>query len=340
MSERRSTINDVAALAGVSIKTVSRVLNNEPNVRPRTRKKVTDAVRELNYRPNVSARRLAANRSFVIGLMYDLPHSDYISEFQDGVLKVCHEAGYHMLVHPCDTDNAQLAGEVVDLFRQVTVDGFIVLQPISDDNRLNKTLVDEKVPYVRVSQRRFKGPPLVSVDDTQSAANMTRYLIGLGHRRIGFIVGRPDQGSSHDRLAGYTAALRDAQIEFDSTLVEQGLYSFESGYSCARRLLALDPRPTAIFASNDHMAMGVLTVAHEKRLDVPKDLSVAGFDDTAMARFAWPPLTTVRQPVTQVARLAAETLVKCLQGDAAREREFVLHSDLMKRASTGPNRSN
>lgn len=339
MTSRRATINDVAERAGVSIKTVSRVFNDEPNVRPATRDKVLEAAHSLSYRPNLSARRLAANRSFVIGLLYEMPQSDYVGEFQEGALRVCQEAGYNLLIHPCYTDAPDLIDGVLDLARQITVDGFIVLQPVSEHEALNQALTTAEIPFVRVSQRSFSGPPLVSVDDQQAAARMTDFLIGHGHRRIGFIMGRPNHGSSHDRLAGYQSAVDAAGIAYDPVLVEQGLYSFESGYSCARRLLALPEPPTAIFASNDHMAMGVLTAAHEQGIDVPEGLSVAGFDDTPMARFAWPPLTTVRQPITQVARLSTEVLIRTLRGEDTSGEHAVLHSDLVRRASTGPARS-
>jgi LacI family transcriptional regulator len=334
MVKKRVTINDVADLAGVSIKTVSRVLNQEPNVRPKTAERVQEAARSLSYRPNLSARRLAANRSFVIGLLYDNPQSDYVTEFQYGSLSVCRQQGYHLLIHPCGAEAQDLVEEVLDLHRQVMVDGFIVLQPVSDQEGLIEALLAANICHVRISQRRLEGAPLVSVDDQLAATKMTEHLIQLGHRRIGFIIGRPDQSSSHDRLAGYRSALAAAGIAEDANLVEQGLYNFESGYAAARRLLVLNPPPTAIFASNDHMAMGVLTAAHEKGLEIPDQLSVAGFDDTPMARYAWPPLTTVRQPITQVARLSTELLVKRLRGDMTGERCHQLHSDLVRRAST------
>jgi LacI family transcriptional regulator len=164
---------------------------------------------------------------------------------------------------------------------------------------------------------------------------MTEHLIGLGHRRIGFIIGHPEHGSSHDRLTGYRAALQRHGIEFDESLVEQGLFDYESGHSCAQKLLALEPRPTAIFASNDPMAMGVLTAAHEIDLDVPRELSVAGFDDSPLARHAWPPLTTVRQPIRDVARLATEVLMKLLRDRLEGDSDHRLQAELVPRASIG-----
>jgi len=337
VSRKRSTIDDVARRAGVSIKTVSRVLNNEPNVRPSTRDRVMRAASELEYRPNLSARRLAANRAFVIAMLYDNPKApDYVAEFQHGALRACRARGYDLLIHPCDSQSPTVLDEVLDLHHQSTVDGFVVLQPVSDNHDLNRVFVDEGILAVRVSQRPFPGLPHISVADEEAADEMTEYLIGLGHRRIGFIMGHPDHGSSHDRLAGYQSALVRHGIDYDETLVEHGMYDYESGYVCARRLLGLSSRPTAIFASNDHMAMATLTVAHERRLEIPGDLSVAGFDDTSFAGFAWPPLTTVRQPVVEVAQLATDLLLDRLQGrDERSVSDHRLRAEIVCRASTG-----
>jgi LacI family transcriptional regulator len=331
MISRRATINDVARLAGVSIKTVSRVLNREPNVRPATYDKVVAAVERLNYRPKLSARSLAGNRSFVIGMLYDNPNSDYVTEMQYGSLQACRENDYNLLIHPCDANSPDVTKDAVGLDDQV--DGLILLQPVSDIQTLCQLLLARKVPCVRVSQRPFAGFPWISVADSEAADQMTEHLLDLGHRRIGFIVGHPDHGSSHDRLAGYRSALARHGIEFDGNLVEQGLFDYESGYSCARKLLALTPRPTAIFASNDPMAMGVLSAAHEMKLDVPGELSVAGFDDSPLARHAWPPLTTVRQPIAQVARLATEVLVQQMQGRSEGEHNHRLQAELVRRGS-------
>ena len=337
MSRKRSTIDDVALRAGVSIKTVSRVLNDEPNVRAATRERVMQAAAELEYRPNLSARRLAANRAFVIAMLYDNPKApDYVAEVQHGALQACRARGYDLLIHPCDSLSPTVVDEVLDLHHQATVDGFMVLQPVSDNQVLNQALLDQGILAVRVSQRPFAGLPCISVADEAAADEMTEHLIELGHRRIGFIMGHPDHGSSHDRLAGYRSALARHGIDFDETLVERGLFDYESGYACARRLLSLSPHPTAIFASNDHMAMATLTAAHERRLEIPRDLSVAGFDDTSFAGFAWPPLTTVRQPVVEVAQLATELLLDRLQGRTQDLPDHRLRATMVCRASTGP----
>jgi LacI family transcriptional regulator len=333
MISRRPTIDDVARLAGVSIKTVSRVFNQAPNVRRTTRDNVLAAASTLNYRPNLSARQLASNLTYVVGMLYDNPKiHDYIAEIQYGSLQVCRAYGYNLLINPCRADSTDLIRELIGLHRQV--DGFIVLQPLSDLQSLNRLLLENNVACVRVSQRPFDGFPWISVSDTDAADEMTECLLQLGHRRIGFIVGHPDHGQSHDRLAGYRRALKRHNIDFNDDLVRQGHFDYESGCSCARNLLSSTQPPTAVFASNDAMAMGVLSVAHEMGLDVPGELSVAGFDDSPLARHAWPPLTTVRQPIAEVARLATQELMKLLQGRSEGDAHHCLQAELVRRAST------
>lgn len=335
MGRKRPTIDDVARLADVSIKTVSRVFNSAPNVRQTTRDRVFTAAEQLEYQPNQSARRLAANRTFVIGMLYDNPDSDYVTEVQCGALRACRAHGYHLLIHPLRADSPSLIKEVIGMQRQATVDGFVVLQPVADLNDLNRAFVEYDIPAVRMSQRAFKGLSQISVSDEESATEMTEHLLNLGHRRIGFIMGHPDHGSSHDRLTGFRDALKRHHVVFDDTLVEQGLFDHESGYSCAKKLLSLRPRPSAIFASDDHMAMGVLAAAHEMGLEIPHQLSVAGFDDTTFARFAWPPLTTVCQPVAQIAYIATEVLLAQLQGRTDEVADHQLAEKLVIRESTG-----
>jgi LacI family transcriptional regulator len=336
VDSRRPTIDDVARAAGVSIKTVSRVFNQAPNVRGETRDKVVVAAETLNYQPNLSARQLASRRTFLIGMLYEDPNpnneNDYITTVQAGSLQACREYGYKLLINPSRADSPGLIDEVVGLRGQV--DGIIVLQPLSDLNDLNQFLLEIGIPCVRVSQRPFDGLPWISVGDADAADEMTEHLLQLGHRRIGFIMGLPNHGQSHDRLVGYRRALERHDVPFDDGLVRQGRFDFESGCSCARSLLSSAPAPTAIFASNDPMAMGVLSAAHEMRVDVPRQLSIAGFDDSPLARHAWPPLTTVRQPIAEVARLATDELMKRLQGRSQNGSHHRLRAELVLRAST------
>jgi LacI family transcriptional regulator len=304
-------------------------------VRPETRDRVLSAAHQLEYQPNLSARRLASQRSFVIGLLYDNPDSDYVMGIQHGALEVCLPRDYHLLIHPCSALAPSLVDEALRLHRRSMVDGFILTQPVSEFEPLITALTRADIAFVCISQRPGPGMACISVDDKQAAQRITDHLLQLGHTIIGFITGHPAHGSSQDRLSGFRASLEAHGIPPGDAPVEQGLYTFDSGYSCAQRLLARDPRPTAIFASDDHMAMGVLTAAYERGLAVPADLSVCGFDDTPMARYACPPLTTARQPIIEVARLAAECLLTHLQGGKLETRQHTLESKLVLRESTG-----
>jgi LacI family transcriptional regulator len=336
VNPKRPTIDDVAKLAGVSIKTVSRVFNRETHVRPTTKEKVVAAAESLDYQPNLSARQLASNRTFLLGMLYDDPdprnENDYVATTQSGALQACRDHGYNLLINPLRADSPDLIREVTRLRRQV--DGFIVLQPLSDQPELNRFLLQNNVPCVRVSQKPFDKFPWISVGDTDAADEMTEHLLQLGHRRIGFIVGHPDHGQSHDRLAGYRRALERHGVAFEDELVQQGRFDYESGYACARILLSSPPPPTAIFASNDSMAMGVLSAALQLGIAVPGQLSVAGFDDSPLARHAWPPLTTVRQPIAEVSRLAAEQLLSRLKGKTEGDANLCLPAQLVRREST------
>ncbi|MDQ2077330.1 LacI family DNA-binding transcriptional regulator [Marinimicrobium sp. ABcell2] len=332
----KATIDHVAERAGVSIKTVSRVVNNEPNVRPSTRDKVLRAVAELDYRPNLSARSLAGNRSYVIGLLYDNPSANYVIDVQDGVLAASRAQGYDLLIHPCNHRDPDVAEEVADLLRQPRVDGLILTPPLSDMAAVLEVLSASGTPFVRLAPTVDKHlSPYVETNDRNAAYQMTQQLLSLGHSRIGFISGHPDHRAVACRYEGYGDALRDQGLEVVEDLVEQGYNSFESGELAAQKLLALTPRPTAIFAANDDMAAGAMMVAHRMGLNVPAEVSVAGFDDTPVAHQIWPSLSTVRQPIQAMAKMAAELLLTQVQGKQV-QAQSNLDSSLILRDSTGP----
>jgi LacI family transcriptional regulator len=330
----RATIHEVARAAGVSIKTVSRVLNREPNVRPETSDRVTRAAAKLRYTPNIAARRLASHGSFLIGLLFEPSNhpSTYIAEVQRGAMR----QGYDLLLHPCQTTEADWTSHVERLIRQSAVDGLILTAPIADSAPLLRALRENGTPFVRISQSKPGGyPPCVRVNDEEAACAMTRHLLELGHRRIGFVIGRATHGSSADRLRGFRRALEEARIAVPEDLLEQGDYTFESGHRAARQLLAHPQRPTAIFASNDEMAAGVLLAAHESGIDIPGELSVCGFDGTPLSEQVWPQLTTVAQPVLEVAGLATELLVRRLRDEVV-PAVTELRAEQVVRRSTGP----
>ncbi|WP_191249906.1 LacI family DNA-binding transcriptional regulator [Kordiimonas sediminis] len=331
-------IDDVAAEAGVSIKTVSRVMNREPNVRPATRQKVEEAAKRLGYRPNASARGLAGNRSYLIALLYDSPSAAYLTNLQSGVLAATQAENYGMVLQPCQYDDPHLADKILTTIRDARLDGVVLTPPLSDHRGLIDSLVDAGIPHVIVSPpatyMETSGGLCVYVDDKAAAQEMTAYILGTGLTRIAFIKGTPTHGAALQRFDGYKDALKAAGLDLDPELVKQGYFDFESGVKAAEELLALPQPPSAIFASNDEMAAGVLHVAHERGLKVPDDVSVVGFDDTPLSRQIWPALTTVRQPIRQMGGCAARMLISRIRqsGDAA---STALPYELVIRHSTG-----
>jgi LacI family transcriptional regulator len=311
---RAHTIDDVATRAGVSIKTVSRVVNREPSVREETAQRVQQAIRELRYRPNFSARNLASPRAYLIAVLYDNPSDNYVVSVLEGVLSACEEAGYGVLLRPCDVTSPRLIDQVHEMVAQRRASGFVLTPPLCDQPALLRTLDADHVDYVSIAPYdENRGKPFVSVDDRRASRDLTEYLLGRGHRRIGFIKGHPLHGAASRRLLGYQDAYREHGITVDERLITNGLFSFQSGVECGRRLLHLPDPPTAIFASNDDMAVGVLHAAHEMGLEVPAQLSVAGYDDTPIARYVYPSLTTVRQPVRAMAQGAVECLIRSIR---------------------------
>jgi len=338
---QRKTINDVAARAGVSIKTVSRVFNSEPNVRQETRDKVFETARSMGYAPNISARRLAARRSFIVALLYhddDVNH--YIPDIQHGALDACREHGYNLLLHPCLGGIDDAALEVEHLARQALLDGFIVTPPLADSRKLLTAMARLGVPFVRVSQlHRGQLSPSVSVGDRLGAYKMTEYLAGLNHRNVAFIVGNQNQGASIDRLQGYRDAVKELGLASNPDWIRQGDFTFESGSRCMEELLALKKRPTAVFASNDDMAAGALLVAHRHGVEVPAEMSIVGFDDIAMSQRLWPPLTTVRQPTKKAAFIATTMLLDGLRTADHAPTSTEIPTELVIRESAGPRRA-
>lgn len=327
------TINHVAERAGVSIKTVSRVLNREPNVAESTRTKVNEAVEALNYRPNVSARSLAGSRSYLVGLLLDNPRPAYAIALQFGALKRCQSWGYHLLLESIDSSAKDFDDQLRSVLGNVRTDGFIVPPPLCDNEKVLDVLEKVGTPYVRIAPYRAadRGPS-VHMDDAGAAFEMTSLLLGLGHTRIGFIKGHPDHGATHLRYGGYSSALRANGAPLVQEWIKQGDFSARSGIECAESLLGGPQRPTAIFASNDEMALGVMLVASRLGLRVPQDLSICGFDDDVTATLVWPQLTTVRQPVPEMSAMAVEMLLNREVDPVAHLLEF----EIVKRGSAGP----
>ena len=324
----RPTIRDVAAAAEVSIKTVSRVLNEHPYVRADTKRRVDEAMRRLDFRPSIAARILSGAKSNQIALIYDNHSPYYMHQILMGCWERCHEEGMRLLAQPVGVTDEGVGNNVRDLIAETHIDGAILSSPVTDCEAVLRALESMNVPFVRISPgTNHARSSSVYMDDVQAADDMTTHLVNLGHRRIGFIKGHPNHMASEDRLAGYRRALDRAGIEFEPGLVAEGAFDFDSGRAAASTFLDSHRPPTAIFASNDDMAAGVLAVAHQRGIELPARLSVVGFDDTTLARTVWPPLTTIHQPVIDLARTATSLL---LSGDFAHRR---LDHRLIERAS-------
>jgi LacI family transcriptional regulator len=326
----RSNIRDVAAEAGVSVKTVSRVLNNHQYIGAATRLKVEAAMAALQFTPSVAARILAGTKSGQVALIYDNHSPYYMNRIQYGCWERCRADGLRLLSQPVDVADPDVGKAVRDLVRETHVDGVILSSPVTDCQPVLDALEAMDVPFVRISPGRNHAlTSSVFMDDALAADDMTSFLINLGHRRIGFIKGHSNHAGSADRLAGYERALARAGIAADPGYIRDGEFDFDSGVAAAVALLDLPQPPTAIFASNDDMAAGVLSVAHDRRIDVPRHLSVAGFDDTTVARMVWPKLTTVHQPMWELAEAATALLV-----EAGPTKHVRLPHQLIEREST------
>ncbi len=338
-SSRRSgsapTISDVARRAGVSPMTVSRVINGETNVRPTTREAVNAAISALNYAPNPAARSLAGAGPARIGLLYSNPSAGFLSEFLVGSLDQASRSDVQIIVEKCELGDHEL--EVAQHLVDGGIDGIILPPPLCEAPALLALLAAARIPTVSVATSL---PPesmlAIRIDDRQAAATMTRHIMDLGHRRIGFITGNPNLSASAQRLEGYREALEAAGISADRALIAEGLYTYRSGLDAAEQLLDLDVPPTAIFSSNDDMAAATVAVAHRRGLDVPGDLTVCGFDDTTLSTAIWPELTTIHQPIADMARAAVELLVGTIRrqrGGEGLTPQQVLDFTLIRRQS-------
>ncbi len=333
----KATIKDVALVAEVSVKTVSRVLNNEPNVRPVLQDRVHAAVKTLGFKRNPLARGLRGQQSFIITLLYSNPNPGYILELQNGALNRCIQEGYNLQIHPCDHNSADLISSIESIVQYSTQDGFILTHPLCDNKALTDLLDEKGIPFARISPFVHEHPsPYVYSNDEQAAFDMTNYLISLGHTKIGFIKGHPDFGASQKRFNGYQRALESVNIALDDNLIKQGLFTFESGESCARQLLNQAEKPTAIFASNDYMAAGVLKVSAQMKINVPAELSIVGYDDAPVSKQIWPSITTIKQPIYSIAEHAVEKLIRKIKKQPFDDIQTEFDCELVLRNSSSP----
>lgn len=335
---RLPTVADVARHAGVSPMTVSRVINHEPNVLTDKRDKVDAAIAALGYVPNPAARSLAGGQQCRIALLHANPSAAYLSEFLMGSLAQASLIDAQLIVEYCDL--AERPSELVSRLSGHRVDAVLLPPPLCDDDELLTALLDAKLAVAQIAT----GKPVafahaITINDEAAAYAMTTHLIAQGHSRIGFIAGAPNQTASALRLSGYQRALREAGLPIADALITQGDFTYRSGLNATEALLALPEPPSAIFASNDDMAAAAIAVAHRHRLEVPLQLSVCGFDDSAMATTIWPEITTIHQPVAAMARQATILLAESVRGRSSKRanpaQHIQLEFQLIKRASDG-----
>jgi len=325
----------VARLAGVSLKSVSRVVNREPHVSAKLRAKVEAAIAELNYVPDMAARSLAGARTFTIGLMFDNPSPNYTMKVQAGVYRACVEHQYHLRIDQIDSSrpDAEVEASLESMLSNNRCDGFILTPPLTDNRSVLAFFDRRGVSYVRIAPdvdpERGDG---VVIDDAAAAALVAQRFWALGHRRFGIVTGPLEHGAARKRREGFLSELGGlgalpAQEAF-------GGFTFDGGIAAGEQLLAGPQRPTAIFATNDDSAAGTMVACLRAGVTVPDDISVCGFDDSWVAKSVWPYLTTIYQPIEEMGYAAAQMLLDRTPSNA--QRMLTLDFHLVERDSVAP----
>ncbi len=346
MARRRQavTIKHVAADAEVSLQTVSRVINNEPNVRPAMKERVQASIDRLGYVPSIAAQRMSGSRSYLILAINDRERTisdwrnrqggDWVDQMLFGGMLKCAEFGYRMIFELVDTHNDHVERELGATIAALQPDGVILTPPHSENPMITGFLHKRKIPFARIGSMTGGPGIAMTMGDEASARLATDYLIGLGHRRIGFIAGSGEYSLSDWRSDGWRAAMDAAGLVRDG-LFARGDFSYESGVIAANALLDIEQRPTAIIASNDQMTLAALDTANRRGLKIPDDLSLISFDNTPVVRFTVPQLTAVDQPIAATFSKAVELLIT--EGNATVPNQpVVIEGSLVERGSTAP----
>ena len=345
MGRRRQsvTIKHVAADAGVSLQTVSRVINNEPNVRPEMKERVQASIDKLGYVPSIAAQRMSGSRSYLILAINDRERTiadwrgrqgvDWVDQMLLGGMLKCAEYGYRMIFELVDTHNDHVERELRAAIAALQPDGVILTPPHSDNPLIVGLLDQQKIPFARIGSRGGVAGIALTMDDEGSARRATRHLIDLGHERIGFIAGSSEYSLSRWRIDGWQGEMAAAGLATDGLLVE-GDFTFASGSVAARQLLGAANPPTAIIASSDQMALATLEVARDLGFDVPGQLSIVSFDNTPVVRFTQPALTAVDQPVAETASRAVELIIAAQRGAPRPTEPTRVQGGLVQRGST------
>ena len=344
MGRRRQsvTIKHVAADAGVSLQTVSRVINNEPNVRPEMKERVQASIDKLGYVPSIAAQRMSGSRSYLILALNDRDATisdwraregrDWVDQMLLGGMLTCAEHGYRMLIELVDTHNDHVERELGAAIAALQPDGVILTPPHSENPLITGLLAKRNIPFARIGSTEAGPGIAMTMGDTFNAQLATDHLIELGHQRIGFIAGPEDFSLSNRRINGWRGAMDDAGLPHED-LCERGDFGFDSGMTAAAALLDRDDPPTAIIASSDQMTLATLETARKRGLKVPQDLSLVSFDNSPIVRFTQPPLTAVDQPIAATIARAVELLIAA-RSDGEPPETISIHGELVVRGST------
>ncbi len=332
----RATINDIARIAKVSKKTVSRVINESPLVKPRTRHLVKAIIAELGFTPDPQARALALRRSFLIGLVYDNPSPQYVVNMQRGILDGLEATDFQLVLRPVNRSDSDLSDRLKQFILQHKPFGLILPPSVSEDEALIAMLREHEVDYVRIASVDFDLPSrMIRTHDAEGAAQAARHLCSLGHTDIAHIQGPGTFRSAHERRSGFSRGLEEAGRKLPAEMVAEAGYTFDSGLQAMERLIYAKRRPTAVFAGNDEMATGAYVAVRKAGLRIPEDISIVGFDDTPIAGRLWPAMTTVRLPIREMGRAAARLLLDQAAGNAPSE-TISFSPEIVVRESTAP----
>ncbi len=344
---RAVTIKHVAAEASVSLQTVSRVINNEPHVRPELKERVQATIARLGYVPSIAAQRMGGARSYLIVALNDRDRTiadwrnrqgtDWVDQMLLGGMLTCAEHGYRMLVELVDTHSDHIERELAAALAALRPDGVVLTPPHSANPLIVGLLHERGISFARIGSRKAAPGFALWMDDERAAWLATDHLLGLGHRRIGFIAGSPEYELSAWRVEGWRDRMLDAGLEVDG-LLATGDFGYASGRRAAEELLSAPVPPTAIVAGNDQMAVATLDAARERGLDVPRDLSLVSFDDTPIVRFTQPPLTAIVQPIAEIVSHAVQLIIADQAGKDFVNGPVVVPASLVVRQSTAPAR--
>jgi len=317
-NSKKPTINDVAQVASVSKKTVSRVINHSDAVSEKTRRRVQRVIDILKFKPDQRARGLASNHAFLIGVIYDNPNPYYVVAMQQGILQGLKQSDYELVVHPCDRADPNFVDEAKQFVERQRLRGVILTPSISEDDRLASMLREIGCDYLRIASVKLDDAKCMMIsNDRQGGLLAARHLCALGHTQLAFVAGKRGFLSSEERQAGFEAGLAENGLTLKSEHIARGEYTFESGIAAGHQLLSIQPRPTAIFAANDEMAAGVMRAMRLKKIEVPAEVSIVGYDDFQVASNVWPRLTTIHSPTTTIGKQAAQHLLAMDKSNSA-----------------------